>query len=79
MTEVAVQNKLPSLEELLRRRGIEKSKDFDDYQDYVEEQEDAGVRPKLLNLRRIHTHGSMHLALGRIQSVRNFWSWMDRK
>lgn len=79
MSEVVVEKTLPSLEELLRRRGITKSEEFDDYQDYIEEQENAGVRPRLLGLRRIHTHGSMHLALGRVQSVRRFWTRADRK
>jgi hypothetical protein len=71
--------RLPTLEELLERRGIRKSAKFDDYQDYIEQEQRRGVRPGLINLPRIHVHGSMHLALGRIQSVKRFWSRGDKR
>ncbi|MEO5346337.1 MAG: hypothetical protein H7834_08170 [Magnetococcus sp. YQC-9] len=56
---------LPTLEEILEKRGFVKSVGFNDYQDYIEANEQK-FRPALLNLPGIFTEGSMHLALGRI-------------
>lgn len=69
---------LPSLGELLERRGIYKSEQFGDYQDYIEDQQREGCDAQLVKLPRIYSQGSMHLALGRIQSVKEFWSRSDK-
>ncbi|MBF0164256.1 MAG: hypothetical protein HQL97_05085 [Magnetococcales bacterium] len=56
---------LPSLEQILEKRGFVKSAEFNDYQDHIEANEQK-FRPARLNLPGIHVEGSMHLALGRI-------------
>lgn len=63
---------LPTLEELLRRRGISKNPQFDDYQDFIEDAEGKGIKPRLFGFNRVPAEGSMHLALGRTVSVKNF-------
>ena len=68
----------PELSELLERRGVRKSKKFDDYQDYIEDRQRSGIRPKLINFPRIYSQGSMHLALGRVLSLSNFWTRADK-
>lgn len=68
----------PSLTELLERRGITKNKDFGDYQDYIERKETEGLLPRVLNLVRVPVEGSMHLATGKVQQVRNFWTTGDK-
>lgn len=62
-------NELPTLEELLEKRGVVKGNDFGDYQDYIESQEKK-LRPSLLGFSGIYPEGSMHLAMGRIISTR---------
>lgn len=61
---------LPTLEQLLERRGVRKNQDFDDYQDYILARE-KHLSPTLCNTNSIFS-GSMHLAMGRIMSVRRF-------
>ncbi|MBF0418511.1 MAG: hypothetical protein HQL86_09720 [Magnetococcales bacterium] len=56
---------LPSLEQILEKHGFVKSSKYNDYQDYIETNEQK-IRPALLNLLGIHAEGSMHLALGRV-------------
>lgn len=58
-------NELPTLEELLERRGVVKGEGFGDYQDYIESQEKT-LRPSLLGFSDIYPEGSMHLAMKRI-------------
>lgn len=69
---------LPTLEELMRRRGIIKGPDFDDYQAYIEEREKE-LKPDLLGFNQIFPRGSMHLALGRRQSTKDFWRREDKR
>jgi hypothetical protein len=67
-----IERELPTLEELLLRRGIAKSEDFGDYQDFIESAEQNDVRPRLFGFSRVLPEGSMHLALGRTMSARKF-------
>ncbi|MBF0342053.1 MAG: hypothetical protein HQL95_13980 [Magnetococcales bacterium] len=66
---MADSDNLPTLEEILKRRGIVKGVDFDDYQDYIESQEKT-LRPRLLKFSGIFPEGSMHLAMGRVIPTR---------
>lgn len=61
----------PSLEALLEKRGVKKDSTFHDYQDYILQRE-AELKPRLFR-RGILSEGSMHLALNRIISVKNFF------
>lgn len=79
MTIQSKERELPSLEELLDRRGIHKSTGFDDYQDFIKTQQQAGVAPRLIKFPRIFPQGSMHLALGRISTTKRFWTWRDKE
>lgn len=74
-----VKKDIPTLDELLERRGINKNEKFGDYQDYIEESQKRGVVAALLKFPRIYSQGSMHLALGRVQSVKHFWTWNDKR
>ena len=68
----------PSLDELLERRGVRKSTGFADYQDFIEEKSAKGLKSGLIGLPRIYPQGSMHLALGRTQNVKGFWTEGDK-
>ncbi|ACB28396.1 hypothetical protein Mrad2831_6482 (plasmid) [Methylobacterium radiotolerans JCM 2831] len=61
----------PSLDELLAKHGASKGDTFNDYQDYILEKEKK-IKPKLFG-RGLLVEGSMHLALGRIMSVKKFF------
>lgn len=61
---------LPTLEQLLERRGVRKNQDFGDYQDYILAREKT-LTPTLSGANRFFS-GSMHLAMRRIMSLRRF-------
>ena len=69
---------VPSLRELLLRRGIQPSQGFADYQDYIEQRQQEGCRPRLLRLPGLFA-GDIHLALGRTTSVKCFWRQSDKR
>lgn len=62
---MARKKEISTLEEYLEEHGIKKSTGFDDFQDYIEAQQEK-VPTRVVRPSSVPVEGSMHLALGRI-------------
>lgn len=66
-----VGKELPSLKALLERRGIKADTKYNDYQSYIDQKSKDLPAEKISN-GRVVASGSMHVALGRLISTKDF-------